>query len=317
MRAVTWAIWATPTPTSARSRPLLSSTSRRWLSPARLATAAPRATPWAIWAPPTTPSARSRPLLSSTSRRWLSPARLATAAARATTWAIWAAPTPPSARSRPLLSSTSRRWPSPARLATAAARATTWAIWALPTRSLGAGRAAPSSSTSKRWPSPARLATAAARGATWAIWASPTTTLGAGRDAPLSSHQQALAISREIGDRRGEGNQPGQSGNAYYGLGQVEQRHRVLRAGAGYRPRDWRPPRRGQRPGQPGARLRRPGPGRDPPSTFHQQALAISREIGDRRAEGNHLGNRCSPTATSARSRPAVEFYQQAHGYLP
>lgn len=39
----------------------------------------------------------------------------------------------------------------------------------------------------------------------------------------ISHYQQALAIAREIGDRRGEGNRLGNLGNAYADLGQVEQ----------------------------------------------------------------------------------------------
>ena len=37
----------------------------------------------------------------------------------------------------------------------------------------------------------------------------------------IEYYQQALAISREIGDRRGEGKGLGNLGNAYYNLGQV------------------------------------------------------------------------------------------------
>ena len=57
----------------------------------------------------------------------------------------------------------------------------------------------------------------------------------------IEFYEQALAIAREIGDRRGEGNRLGNLGNRYADLGQTRQRHRVLRAGAGHCPRDWRP----------------------------------------------------------------------------
>ena len=39
----------------------------------------------------------------------------------------------------------------------------------------------------------------------------------------IEYHEQALAISREIGDRRGEGNDLGNLGNAYKNLGEVRR----------------------------------------------------------------------------------------------
>ena len=77
----------------------------------------------------------------------------------------------------------------------------------------------------------------------------------------IGFYEQHLAIAREVGDRRGEGTALGNLGIAYAALGQAERGHRLLRAGAGHRPRGRRPPGRGARPGQPGPRLRRPGPG--------------------------------------------------------
>ncbi|WP_414530450.1 tetratricopeptide repeat protein, partial [Nodularia chucula] len=66
----------------------------------------------------------------------------------------------------------------------------------------------------------------------------------------INFHQQSLEISREIGDRRGEGNSLGNLGNAYNSLGQYQ---RAI--------------------------------------DFHQQSLDIKGKIGDRRGEGNSLGN--------------------------
>ena len=54
----------------------------------------------------------------------------------------------------------------------------------------------------------------------------------------IEYYEQALVIAREIGDRRGEGNALGNLGIAYAALGRRPQGHRVLRAGAGHRPRD-------------------------------------------------------------------------------
>ncbi len=68
--------------------------------------------------------------------------------------------------------------------------------------------AAPSSFTSRRWPLPARLATGVGKGLTSATWATATARLGQTRRA-IEFHEQALAIRREIGDRRGQGDRPG------------------------------------------------------------------------------------------------------------
>ena len=69
----------------------------------------------------------------------------------------------------------------------------------------------------------------------------------ASRGAAIGYYEQALAISREIGDRRGEGHDLGNLGLA----------------------------------------LRRPGRRRGAAIGYYEQALAISREIGDRRGEGS------------------------------
>jgi tetratricopeptide (TPR) repeat protein len=44
----------------------------------------------------------------------------------------------------------------------------------------------------------------------------------------ISSHEQALVIAREIGDRRGEGNTLGSLGLTYAELGQVEKAIELL-----------------------------------------------------------------------------------------
>ena len=95
--------------------------------------------------------------------------------------------------------------------------------------------ARPSSTTSRRWPSPGRSATGGAKGPTWATWGLAYADLGEPRKA-IEYYEQALAIAREIGDRRGEGLALGNLGLAYCRLGETAQGHRVLRAGAGHRP---------------------------------------------------------------------------------
>ena len=45
---------------------------------------------------------------------------------------------------------------------------------------------------------------------------------------------------------------------------------------------------------------------------FYEQALMIAREIGDRRGEGNALGNLGIAYADLGETRKAIEFYEQA-----
>jgi tetratricopeptide (TPR) repeat protein len=45
---------------------------------------------------------------------------------------------------------------------------------------------------------------------------------------------------------------------------------------------------------------------------FYEQALADCREIGDRRGEGNDLGNLGNAYAALGDARKAIEFYEQA-----
>ena len=87
----------------------------------------------------------------------------------------------------------------------------------------------------------------------------------------LEFYEQALKISREIGDRRGEGARLGSLGNAYSDLG--EPRKAI---------------------------------------EFHEQALKISREIGDRRGEGAALGNLGNAYSHLGEPRKAIEFYDHA-----
>jgi tetratricopeptide (TPR) repeat protein len=87
----------------------------------------------------------------------------------------------------------------------------------------------------------------------------------------IDHYQQALVISREIGDRGGEGNWLGSLGNAYSNLGEVQK-------AIGY----------------------------------YQQALVISREIGDRLREGIWLGNLGLAYSNLGEVQKAIDHYQQA-----
>ena len=68
----------------------------------------------------------------------------------------------------------------------------------------------------------ARSEIGAAKATLWATSATPTTTLGEYRRA-IEFYEQRLAIAREIGDRRGEGNALGNLGNAYRALGDTRR----------------------------------------------------------------------------------------------
>nr|QNO47084.1 photosystem I assembly protein Ycf3 [Methanosarcinales archaeon ANME-2c ERB4] len=87
----------------------------------------------------------------------------------------------------------------------------------------------------------------------------------------IKYYEDALVISREVGDRRGEGNHLGNLGNAYYALGQVEKA-----------------------------------------IEYHEDALVISREIGDRRGEGNTLGNLGNAYYALGQVEKAIEYHEDA-----
>ena len=89
--------------------------------------------------------------------------------------------------------------------------------------------------------------------------------------------EQKLAIAREIGDRRGEGNALGNLGLAWAALG--EPRKAI---------------------------------------DFYEQQLAIAREIGDRRGEGNALFERgAGPREGSNETESAVEKGEGRLRHLP
>src|SRR5260370_510898 len=86
----------------------------------------------------------------------------------------------------------------------------------------------------------------------------------------IGYYEQYLAIAREMGDRRGEGSALGNLGIAYYLSGQVEK-------AIGY----------------------------------YEQHLAIAREIGDRRGEGSALGNLGNAYDALGQVEKAIGYYEQ------
>ena len=126
----------------------------------------------------------------------------------------------------------------------------------------------------------------------------------------IDLQKQALAIAREIGDRRGEGGELGNLGNchsAWASTGAPSTAHR----GAGHRPRHRRPAGRGQPLGNLG--LCHYGLGEYRRAIdLYSQALAIARDIGDRQGEGNPLGNLGLCHYSLGEYRRAIDLYTQA-----
>jgi tetratricopeptide (TPR) repeat protein len=87
----------------------------------------------------------------------------------------------------------------------------------------------------------------------------------------IEYHEQSLEIRREIGDRLGEGSSLGNLGNAYFSLG--EYRKAV---------------------------------------EYYEQTLEISREIGDRLGEGSSLNNLGLAYHSLDEYRKAIEYYEQS-----
>ncbi|MEH2141859.1 tetratricopeptide repeat protein [Nostoc sp.] len=87
----------------------------------------------------------------------------------------------------------------------------------------------------------------------------------------IEFYQQSLEISREIGGRNGEGNSLNNLGNAYNSLGEYQRAIEFL-----------------------------------------QQSLDISREIGDRNGKGSSLMNLGNAYYSLGQYQQAIEFYQQS-----
>ena len=125
-------------------------------------------------------------------------------------WATWALATTRRGKSRKPSPATNGRWRWPARRRIVRPKARCSATWATATPTWGRPPA-PSSTTSRRWPSPARSGIAEGKASRLGNLGNCYAGLGQTARA-IEYYEQALAIAREIGDRRGEGlpRQPGQ-----------------------------------------------------------------------------------------------------------
>ncbi len=127
----------------------------------------------------------------------------------------------------------------------------------------------------------------------------------------IEYHQQALKISREIGDRGMEGSALGNLGNAYVRLGEVQkaiehyQQALVIAREIGDRGME------GKALGGLGLAYADLGEVQKA-IEYYEQTLKIHREIGDRRGEGNDLGNLGSAYLRLGEVQKAIEYYEQA-----
>ena len=127
----------------------------------------------------------------------------------------------------------------------------------------------------------------------------------------IDYYQEALVISKEIDDRRGEGNDLGNLGNAYLNMGQVEkaieyyQKALVILKEIG--------DKRGEETylGNLGTAYRNLGQV-EKAIEYYEQALMISKEIGNRRNEGIWLGNLGNAYMNLGQVEKAIDYYEQA-----
>jgi tetratricopeptide (TPR) repeat protein len=127
----------------------------------------------------------------------------------------------------------------------------------------------------------------------------------------IEYYEQALVISRGIGDRRGEGNHLGNLGLAYSNLGQVEKAIEYYEQALVISRGIGDRRGEGTGLGNLGSAYYHLGQV-EKAIEYYEQALVISREIGDRRGEGNRLGNLGSAYSDLGQVEKAIEYYEQA-----
>ena len=127
----------------------------------------------------------------------------------------------------------------------------------------------------------------------------------------MEYYERALAIFKDIGDRRGEGTWLGNLGNAYYALGQVERAIEYYKQALAIAKEIGDRRGEGANVGNIGNAYRFLGQ-MERAIEFYEQALAISQEIGDRRGEGNWLGNLGGAYYAQGQMERAIEYHEQA-----
>ncbi|NCR07268.1 MAG: tetratricopeptide repeat protein [Microcystis aeruginosa LG13-11] len=127
----------------------------------------------------------------------------------------------------------------------------------------------------------------------------------------IEFHQQSLAITREIGDRGGEGKSYGNLGAVYYSLGEYQKAIEFYQQSLAITREI------GDRGGEGKSYM---GLGNvyyslgeyQKAIEFHQQSLAITREIGDRGGEGNSYMGLGNVYYSLGEYQKAIEFHQQS-----
>jgi tetratricopeptide (TPR) repeat protein len=127
----------------------------------------------------------------------------------------------------------------------------------------------------------------------------------------IEYYERALAISKDIGDRRGEGTNLGNIGNAYSALGRVERAIEYYEQALAISQEIGGRRDEGHHLGNIGAAYLALGQ-LERAIEFCERALAISKDIGDRRSEGNHLGNIGNAYNVLGQVERAIEYYEQA-----
>ena len=127
----------------------------------------------------------------------------------------------------------------------------------------------------------------------------------------IEYYKQALAISKEIGDRRGEGNRLGNLGLAFSHFGEVEKAIEYYEQALAISKEIDDRRGEGDHLGNLGVAFSYLGEV-EKAIEYYKQALAISKEIGDRRGEGNRLGNLGLAFSHLGEVEKAIKYYEQA-----
>jgi tetratricopeptide (TPR) repeat protein len=127
----------------------------------------------------------------------------------------------------------------------------------------------------------------------------------------IRTHGTALAIAKEIGDRRNEGNWLGNLGNAYSVQGQVERAIEYYEQALAIAKAIGDRRNEGADLGNLGLAYFVQGQV-ERAIEYYEQALAIDKEIGDRRGEGTDHGNLGTAYYNLGEVERAIEYYEQA-----
>jgi tetratricopeptide (TPR) repeat protein len=124
-------------------------------------------------------------------------------------------------------------------------------------------------------------------------------------------YQQALSISRQIGDHRNEGRQLGNLGNAYWSLGQIEQAINYFRVGLRWSDSIGDRRSKAYHMGNLGNVYRDLGQ-LEQAIEYYVPTIALIRELDDRQAAGNYLNNLGTLYCQTGQIAQAIECHEQA-----